>query len=141
MANLIHQARTWSTDRVELRSQLPHPRLQGIQYLWGMETAIITQENAKRVIGKPFASGNPGRPLGVQNKLSKTVRDTVLEVFNKLQGDPDHSLEKFAKDDHAEFYKIAAKLIPTELTGSIKHIINVTDKEDDESIEPHNAGD
>lgn len=95
-----------------------------------METAIITQENAKRVIGKPFQPGNPGRPVGVQNKLSKTVRETVLEVFNKLQDDPEHSLEKFAKEDHTEFYKIAAKLIPTEITGTLKQIILVTDQDD-----------
>lgn len=98
------------------------------------EIAITTQETAqKRIIGKPFEKGNPGRPPGVQNKLSKTVRETVLEVFNKLQDDPDHSLEKFAKEDHAEFYKIAAKLIPTEITGSLKHIINVTDQDEQDA--------
>lgn len=94
------------------------------------ENAIITQETAKRVIGTPFKPGNAGRPPGVQNKLSKTVRETVLDVFNKLQDDPEHSLEKFAKEDHAEFYKIAAKLIPTEITGTIKQVITVTDAGD-----------
>ena len=94
------------------------------------ENAITTQETAKRVIGKPFQPGNAGRPPGVQNKLSKTVRETVLEVFNRLQEDPNHSLEQFAKKEPAEFYKIAAKLIPTEITGTIKQVITVTDVDD-----------
>lgn len=93
------------------------------------EAAIITQ-NTARVIGTPFKAGNPGRPHGVQNKLSKSVRDTVLAVFNELQNDPDHSLEAFAKKEPAEFYRIAAKLIPTEITGTVKQIIIVTDSDE-----------
>lgn len=93
--------------------------------------AIITQQTAKRVIGIPFKPGNTGRPPGIQNKLSRTVKETVLAVFNELQDDPDANLTSWAKSEPTEFYRIASKLIPTELTGSIKHIINVTDKEND----------
>ena len=101
-------------------------RLQNIA-----DEAIITQETANRVIGTPFKLGNAGRPPGIQNKLSKTVKETVLAVFNELQDDPDHNLAAFAKKEPLEFYRIAAKLIPTELTGSVKHIINVTDQDND----------
>lgn len=93
-------------------------------------TAIITQENAKRVIGIPFKVGNPGRPAGIQNKLSKTVKETVLAVFNELQDDPNHSLTAFAKKEPAEFYRIAAKLIPTEITATVRQVIVVTDTDE-----------
>lgn len=71
----------------------------------------------------PFEKGKEktgGRQKGVQNHLTKTVKETVLEVFNKLQDDPKSNLEQFAKKYPREFYQIAAKLIPTEITGNIK---------------------
>lgn len=71
----------------------------------------------------PFEKGKEktgGREKGVQNHLTKTVKETVLEVFNKLQDDPKANLEQFAKKYPREFYQIAAKLIPTEITGNIK---------------------
>lgn len=74
----------------------------------------------------PFEKGKEktgGRGKGVQNHLTKTVKETVLEVFNKLQEDPKANLESFAKKYPREFYQIAAKLIPTEITGNIKTTI------------------
>lgn len=74
----------------------------------------------------PFEKGKVktgGREKGVQNHLTKTVKETVLEVFNKLQDDPKANLESFAKKYPREFYQIAAKLIPTEITGNIKTTI------------------
>lgn len=77
-----------------------------------------------------FLPGNSGRPVGATNVVNRTVKETVLEVFNKLQ-QGDHSLEKWAEDEPTEFYKIASKLIPTELTGSVKKTIIVTRKKQD----------
>jgi hypothetical protein len=74
----------------------------------------------------PFEKGKEktgGREKGVQNHLTKTVKETVLEVFNKLQEDPKANLEQFAKKYPREFYQIAAKLIPTEITGNIRTTI------------------
>lgn len=79
--------------------------------------------------GKPFKAGNPGRPAGTPNKLTKTVKETVLAVFNNLQDDPKANLEDWAKKEPTEFYRIAAKLIPTEITGTVKTIIKVTESE------------
>lgn len=78
-----------------------------------------------------LVKGTPGKQLGTQNRLTKTVKSTVLAVFNELQTDPKHSLESFAKKYPRDFYAIAARLIPLEVTGSLKHIINVTDTEED----------
>lgn len=69
--------------------------------------------------GKPFEKGNAGKPKGAQNKLTKTVRDTVMAVFENLQDDPKANLEEWGKNNPTEFYKIAAKLIPTEIKADV----------------------
>lgn len=76
--------------------------------------------------GKPFPKGNSGRIKGTPNKLTRTVKETVLSVFNELQADPKAKLIAWAKDEPTEFYKIAAKLIPTELTGAIDNNVILT---------------
>lgn len=102
-------------------------------------------------VGRPFEKGNSGRPKGSQNKLTKTVRETILEAFNKLQEDPKVNIVQFAKDYPRDFYTIAAKLIPTEIRGTIntsdevdysklsdaalEEIINATTKDESESRE------
>ena len=73
-----------------------------------------------RALFEQGKSGNPnGRPKGSPNKLTKTVRGTVLSTFNKLQEDKEHNLEAFAKKYPRDFYTIASKLIPTEIRGTI----------------------
>ena len=70
---------------------------------------------------------NPaGRPKGAIGKLNKTVKETVLNTFNKLQEDKSHNLEAFARKHPKEFYLIASKLIPTEMIGTTETIIKVT---------------
>lgn len=69
--------------------------------------------------GKPFAKGNQGRVAGTPNKLTATVKDTVLSVFNQLQEDPKHNLLKFATKYPREFYNIASRLIPAEMTAKV----------------------
>lgn len=73
-----------------------------------------------KVVGKPFEKGNKGRPKGAQGKITKTVKDTVLAVFNDLQNDPKHNLSSFAKTYPRDFYTIASKLIPTEVQATVE---------------------
>lgn len=74
-----------------------------------------------------FQKGNPGKPKGAKNKLTKTVRETVLEVFNKLQEDDGPaSLGNWAKKEPTEFYRIAAKLIPTDIKADVKTVQKIT---------------
>lgn len=74
----------------------------------------ITKESRKKM------------PTRGQGKLNKTVKETVLAVFNELQSDPKVKLSAWAKDEPTEFYKIAAKLIPTEVAGNIDSKITLT---------------
>jgi hypothetical protein len=64
-----------------------------------------------------FQKGNPGRPKGATNKLTISVREAFLKVFNDLQEDKNHNLMSFANKNPRHFYSIAAKLIPTEIQG------------------------
>lgn len=70
----------------------------------------------------PFKKGQTkvgGRKTGSINKLTKTVKERVLEVFNELQSDPKANMINWAKEEPTEFYKIAAKLIPTEVSANV----------------------
>lgn len=71
---------------------------------------------------KSFKKGHKassGRPKGSPNKLTKTVREVLLETFNACQEDENLSMMALAKRDPTEFYKIAAKLIPTEIKADV----------------------
>jgi hypothetical protein len=72
-----------------------------------------------------FKKGEGGRKPGSLNRLTRTVKECVLEAFNELQNDPQNKLIAFAKKNPKEFYQIAARLIPTELTGNVRQKIVV----------------
>lgn len=63
-----------------------------------------------------------GRKKGSTNKLTKTVKETVLAVFNDIQEDPKVNLTNFAKTYPRDFYAIAAKLIPTEINAKVEEV-------------------
>ena len=67
-----------------------------------------------------FEKGNKGKPKGATNKLTKSVKEAFEIAFNKLQGNDDAKLEVWAANNPTEFYKLAAKLIPTSLTGEVQ---------------------
>jgi hypothetical protein len=68
-----------------------------------------------------FEKGNSGKPKGAKNKITKTVKEVVFDVFEKLQIDRKANLLTWGKDNPTEFYKIAAKLIPTDVKAEVKN--------------------
>lgn len=58
-----------------------------------------------------------GRKPGVPNKLSMTVKENVIEVFNRIGGVEQMSV--WATDNPSQFYNIYAKILPmqTEISG------------------------
>lgn len=79
-----------------------------------------------------------GRLPGSQNKFTLSVKETVLKVFQELQEDQEHpaSLKKFAIKNPVEFYKISARLIPTEVNATISEVrlsVNRKDQSTDAS--------
>ena len=69
--------------------------------------------------GKPFEKGNKAASNRGANKITRTVKETVLEVFDRLQLHETANLETWGLQNTTEFYKIAAKLIPTEIKGEV----------------------
>ncbi|HHW4685700.1 MAG TPA: hypothetical protein ACQGQG_10495 [Xylella sp.] len=65
-------------------------------------------------------SGNPsGRAVGSKNKNTAAIKSAFLEAFDHLGGVP--ALVAWADENKTDFYKLAARLIPTEthLTGAL----------------------
>lgn len=65
----------------------------------------------------PFEKGEGGRPKGAINKSTKLVKDVFAEAFAELQEDETTCLVTWGKENTTEFYKLASKLIPTQLTS------------------------
>lgn len=66
---------------------------------------------------KPPNAGK-GRVKGVQNKLTRSVKDAFEAAFHALQKDPKGKLSAWAKANPTDFYKLASKLIPHDLQVS-----------------------
>ena len=68
-----------------------------------------------------------GRPKGTPNKLTTTAKEAFALAFQGMGGAV--ALEKWAVENQTEFYKLFARLIPTEVAGpdggplsvSVKH--------------------
>jgi uncharacterized MAPEG superfamily protein len=58
------------------------------------------------------------RPKGSPNKAGALVRENVIAVFNRLQGTA--GMATWAKKNLTEFYRIYARLIPTEMVGEFR---------------------
>lgn len=63
-----------------------------------------------------------GRTAGTPNKFTIGVKETVLHAFIALQEDPKVNIQEFGRTNPVEFYKIAAKLIPTEVNATISEV-------------------
>ena len=75
--------------------------------------------------GKP---GGPGRPKGVPNKVTTSVRDAIIEAFDKMGGVP--ALVRWAKANPTDFYKLWTRLLPIQITGEGGGAIKIETKHD-----------
>jgi hypothetical protein len=86
--------------------------------------ADVKKTTVKRRVGD--GTPGPGRPKGVPNKTTATMKEAIAAVYDKLQRDKaredgDHTethahFAEWAKDHPTEFYRIAAKLLPLQLS-------------------------
>lgn len=60
-------------------------------------------------------NGGNGRPKGIPNKTTASVKAALVEAFQKRGGVP--ALVRWAKENETEFYKLWGKLVPHEVTG------------------------
>jgi len=56
-----------------------------------------------------------GRVKGTPNKVTATVKEAFKVAFEEMGGAP--ALAKWGMENPTEFYKLASKLIPTEVSG------------------------
>lgn len=71
-------------------------------------------DQPKRVVGRPFEPGNPGRPKGARNKLGQAFVGALLKDFEQ------HGvavIEQVRIDDPSTYVRTIAGLMPKELTG------------------------
>lgn len=68
-----------------------------------------------------------GRKAGTPNKLTSTFKQLVMTTLDDLQSDRRANLKAWAKENPTEFYKIASKLIPTEITARVTNTANILD--------------
>lgn len=57
----------------------------------------------------------PGRPKGVPNKMTHSIRQSFLEAFERMGGAD--ALLKWGMENQTDFFKLASKLIPIEVSG------------------------
>ena len=60
-----------------------------------------------------------GRTKGTPNKLTTSIKEAFVVVFDLLQGNKEANLETWAKENPTEFYKLISKLIPTDVKAQV----------------------
>lgn len=75
-------------------------------------------------MAKSSTSGQ-GRPKGVPNKITSTVREAFERAFEALQSNDKAKLEVWARGNPTEFYKLAAKMIPSDINANVKATLQV----------------
>lgn len=74
-----------------------------------------------------------GRVAGQGNTLTRSFKELVQATYEKLEKDG-NGLAKWAASNQTEFYRIASKLIPTQIHGDLNiTTINVKRKSDIEN--------
>ena len=63
-----------------------------------------------------LTEAGPGRPKGMQNALTVSVRDAIENAFNKLGGAS--YLEHVGRTDPRTFCALLSKLLPTKLSNA-----------------------
>lgn len=80
----------------------------------GVEMGNLTGENVKETEKKAMPV-SPGRPKGVQNKLTKEVKTMILEALHKAGGVK--YLTEQAKVNPKAFLTLLGKVMPMQVTG------------------------
>lgn len=73
------------------------------------------------MVFRPGQSGNPaGKPPGTISKFNASIKDAFQQAFDERGGA--RALKEWSDENPTDFYKLASKLIPAEITGQIQII-------------------
>jgi hypothetical protein len=78
-------------------------------------------------VGVNRGNAGKGRQKGVPNKTTAIMKDAITAVYSDLQASVENAdnanahFLQWAKDNATEFYKLASKLIPVQLSGDPDH--------------------
>lgn len=64
-----------------------------------------------------------GRQPGTPNKITAAFKDAVRCVYSDIGGDT--AFAEWARENPTDFYRIAARLIPTEIAAHEGTVVNV----------------
>lgn len=59
------------------------------------------------------------RPKGAKNKVGANAKDNIIAVFVRLGGTA--KMAQWAEENLTEFYRLYARLVPTEVAGKVEH--------------------
>lgn len=83
----------------------------------GVESDFKSERNQnKQMASHRLTEAGPGRPKGMQNALTVSVRDAIENAFNKLGGAS--YLEHVGRTDPRTFCALLSKLLPTKLANA-----------------------
>lgn len=86
-----------------------------------INSPIKPKKNSKQPEGFQLGRDKTGgRKLGAVNTVNATVKDNILAVFNRLDGTA--GMAAWARKNLTEFYKLYARLLPMEITATVKHV-------------------
>lgn len=57
-----------------------------------------------------------GRKVGSINKISRSFKELVQNTFESLENEKDGGMLDWARKNKTDFYKIASKLIPADIS-------------------------
>ncbi len=66
---------------------------------------------------KPKRAKIAGREKGTPNKVSATAKENIIAVFTRLGSTA--AMARWAKRHPTDFYRIYARLLPTEIEGTL----------------------
>lgn len=90
----------------------------------------VKKTAGKRKVGD--GTPGPGRPKGVPNKTTMAVKEALSLAFEGLGGV--NRLTVWARDNETEFYKLWAKMLPTEVKGDLGAGITLVLQSKDERL-------
>lgn len=76
--------------------------------------------------GRKDMPPGPGRPPGCRNKITRTMKESFLNVYDALGGE--EWLLTVAKENELEFAKLLARLLPSSVHAEVA---NITEQPED----------